>query len=193
MQLLIILFQSFISLATSCHLVISITECSSSVTKSWLTLCNPMDCSPCSSVHGILQARRVEWVAIFFCRGSSRPRNQTQVSCISGRYFTDWATREASITERNVLKSPWFYPPLFLAACVEFGHYNAHEPKASCCGYFYCKSICMFVPFSLLLQVFLLIQSEKMKNDYIYLSWLARCCESSFKRHRGIFLFLSVF
>lgn len=51
----------------------------------------------------------------------------------------------------------------------------------------------MFVPFSLLLQVFLLIQSEKMKNDYIYLSWLARCCESSFKRYRRIFLLLSVF
>ena len=55
-----------------------------SVTQSCLTLCNPMDCSPPgSSVHGILQARWLEWVSIPFPRGSSRPRDQIQVSCIS--------------------------------------------------------------------------------------------------------------
>ena len=47
------------------------------------------------TVHGILQARILEWVAIPFSRGSSQPRDQTQVSCISGRFFTSWATREA--------------------------------------------------------------------------------------------------
>ena len=53
------------------------------------TLCNPMDCSPPgSSVHGILLARILEWVAISFSRGSSRPRDRTQVSCIVGRFFT---------------------------------------------------------------------------------------------------------
>ena len=52
--------------------------------------CNPMDCSlPGSSVHGILQARILEWVAISFSRESSQPRNQTQVSCIASRFFTD--------------------------------------------------------------------------------------------------------
>ena len=50
---------------------------------------------PGSPVHGILQARRLEWVAISFCRGSSQPReDQTQVSCIAGRLFTVWTTRE---------------------------------------------------------------------------------------------------
>ena len=44
-------------------------------------LCDPMDYSPGSSVHGILQARILEWVAIPFFRGSSRPRDRTQVSC----------------------------------------------------------------------------------------------------------------
>ena len=45
--------------------------------------CDPMDCNPLvSSVHGILQARILEWVVISFSRGSSQPRNQTQVSCI---------------------------------------------------------------------------------------------------------------
>ena len=54
-----------------------------------------MDCSPPgSSIHGILQARVLEWVAISFSRGSSRPRDQTRVSPIGGRCFTIWATRE---------------------------------------------------------------------------------------------------
>jgi len=52
-----------------------------------------MDCSPSGfSVHGILQARILEWVAISFSKGSSQPRDQTQVSRIAGRFFTIWAT-----------------------------------------------------------------------------------------------------
>ena len=60
------------------------------------TLCDPMDCSPPgSSVHEILQARILEWVVISFSRGSSWPRDQTQVSCTGAGFFTVWATREA--------------------------------------------------------------------------------------------------
>ena len=59
------------------------------------TLCDPMDCSlPGSSLHGILQGRGLEWVAISFSRGSSWPRNWTRVSRIPGRSFNLWATRE---------------------------------------------------------------------------------------------------
>ena len=51
--------------------------------------CNPMDCSPLgSSVYGISQARILEWVAISFSRGSSRPRDRTHVSCVAGRFLT---------------------------------------------------------------------------------------------------------
>ena len=58
--------------------------CCSQIAKLCLTLCDPMDCSlPGFSVHGILQARRLEWVAMLSSRGSSRPRDQTCVSCIS--------------------------------------------------------------------------------------------------------------
>ena len=66
------------------------------VTQSCLTSCNPMDyCPPGSSVHGILQARILEWVAIPFSRGSSWPRDRTWISHIAGRLFTLWATRKA--------------------------------------------------------------------------------------------------
>ena len=70
----------------------------SEVTQSCPTLWDPMDCStPGSSLHGILQARVLEWVAISFSRGSSRPRDRTWVSLIPGRRFNLWATREAHI------------------------------------------------------------------------------------------------
>ena len=66
------------------------------IAQSFLTLRDPMDCSlPGSFVHGILQARILERVAILFSRGFSQPRNGTQVSCIAGEFFTIWATREA--------------------------------------------------------------------------------------------------
>ena len=62
------------------------SESESEVTQSCPTLCDPMDCSLSgSSVHEILQARVLEWLAIFLSRRSSRPRNQTRVSHIAGR------------------------------------------------------------------------------------------------------------
>ena len=68
----------------------------SEVAQLWPTLCDPMDCSLSgSSVHGILQARILEWVVISSSRGSSEPRDRTQVSCIAGGRFIVWATREA--------------------------------------------------------------------------------------------------
>ena len=51
------------------------------------TLCDPMD----YPVHGILQARILEWIAFPLSRGSSKPRDETQVSCIAGRFFTSSA------------------------------------------------------------------------------------------------------
>ena len=71
-------------------------ESASEVAQSCPTLCDPVDCSlPGSPVHGILQASILEWVAISFSRGFSRPRDWTQISCIAGRCFNLWATREA--------------------------------------------------------------------------------------------------
>ena len=69
--------------------------------QSCLTLCDPMDCSlPDSSVHGILQARILEWVAMSSSRGYSWPRDRTLISCISRipvRLFIHWPTWEVPI------------------------------------------------------------------------------------------------
>ena len=61
------------------------------VAQSCLTLCDPMD----YTVRAIRQARILEWVAFPFSTGSSQPRDRTQVSRISGKFFTNWATKEA--------------------------------------------------------------------------------------------------
>ena len=57
------------------------------------TLCDPVD----YTVHGILRAKILEWVAVLFSRGSSQPKDQTQVSHIAGGFFTSRATQEALI------------------------------------------------------------------------------------------------
>ena len=81
-------------LPRSAPLLVCVHVCS--VALSCPTLCDPMDYSPPgSSVHGIFQARTLEWIAVSFSRGSSSPRNGTQVSCTADRLFTYWAMREA--------------------------------------------------------------------------------------------------
>ena len=75
------------------------SESESEVAQSCLTLCNPMDCSlPGSSVHGIFQARVLEWVAILFCRGSSRPPGLLHYRWI----LNLWNTREAHKWSRTM-------------------------------------------------------------------------------------------
>ena len=79
--------------------------------KSCPTLCDPMDCSlPGSSVHRIFQVRIQEWVAISFFRGSSQPRDQTHipcVSCIGRQIFYHWATWEAHVWQSYWRRAQW--------------------------------------------------------------------------------------
>ena len=83
-----------------------------SCNQNQVRLCDPVDCSPPgSSVHGILQARRLEWVATPFSRGSSQPRDRTQVSCTAGGFFTTCATRAA----QNC-----FYPSVIVSPLSHF-------------------------------------------------------------------------
>ena len=85
----------------------TIMKVKTKVDQSCPTLCDPID----YTVHGILQARILQWVAFPFSSGSSQPRDQTQVSHISGRFFTNWAMREAIIVAticrafKNILSS----------------------------------------------------------------------------------------
>ena len=83
------------------------------VAKSCPTLCDSMNCSlPGSSVHLILQARILDWLANPFSRGSSRTRDWTKVSCIAGKFFTIRATRDAPIYAAAAAKSLQSCPTL---------------------------------------------------------------------------------
>ena len=72
------------------------------VAQSCLILCNPMD----YTVHGILQARILEWVAVPFSRGSSLPRDRTQVSHTAGGFFTSWILKQVAISFSRVSSQP---------------------------------------------------------------------------------------
>ena len=81
------------------------------LTQLCLTVCNSMDCSPPgSSVHGILQAKILKWVAISFSKGSSWARDQTRISYMAGRFFTAESTGKPSTTFSVPLDSVhiWF-------------------------------------------------------------------------------------
>ena len=91
-----------------------------SVTQLRLTLCNPRNCSPTgSSVHRILHSRILVWVAIPVSRGSSQPKDWTQVSFIAGRFFTVWVTGKPiqaywsglPFPTPGDLPDPWIEPP----------------------------------------------------------------------------------
>ena len=90
------------------------SEVKVSVTQLCLTLCDPWTVA---SVHGILQARILEWVTIPISRGSSRPRGQTWVSLMAGRFFTIWATREAYILRIQKLNPSFLICPGLKLSC----------------------------------------------------------------------------
>ena len=104
-----------------------LSESESDVAQPGPTLCDPVDCSqPCSSIHGIFQARILEWVAISFSRGSSQPRDWARVAHIVSRCFTVWATRE-------VLAWIWKYRVWWGDPCVHLffsthSHVCPHPP-----------------------------------------------------------------
>ena len=107
---------------------------------SHIWLCDPMDCT----IPGILQARIQGWVAFPFSRSSSQPRDQTQVSCIAGSFFTSWARRETSKNHRDCIEtrdninnpagkfkplSPEFFLLKNLCFISVFGYFNTSSQK----------------------------------------------------------------
>ena len=109
------------------------------VAQSCPTLCDPMDCSPPgSSVHGILQARILEWVAIPFSRVSSPPGDWTQVSCTAGSFCTVWATgKPMSLIEYLVINFAIF----ILVVVHVTGHVFLTLFKYQCLAWYlaYCR------------------------------------------------------
>ena len=90
----------FLLLCCWCYMCVSVCVCVCVcvylLLSCVLVLCKSMDCSlPVSSVHGLLQARILEWAAILFFRVSAWSRDWAWVSCIEGRFFTFWVTRDA--------------------------------------------------------------------------------------------------
>ena len=101
-----------------------------SAAQSCPTLCDPTDCSsPGSSVHGILQARILEWVAIPFSRGSSQPRDQTQASCIAGRFFIVWVQYRSHTPQGNSAQVPELMNPHTATREKPEPQWRAHLPQ----------------------------------------------------------------
>ena len=119
-----------------------------------------MDCSmPGSSLHGIFQERILEWVSCSFSRGSSWPRDWNQVSCIAGRLFTVWATRESLCKERL-----WLFPFLMKESRVQRCSVG--------CPSSYLQGIAMWAFFNLVL--FPYIQNIKTWSSLGHWVWWGR-------------------
>ena len=124
------------------------------VTQLCSTLCDPMNCSlPGPSAHGILKARTLEWVAIFFTRGSFQPRGWTWVSCTAGRFFTIRATREVPILPQKINKLTLFPSHKLHVPCIAPRHRGAMTCFSSSWG----------------LHLFLLGLPQSLKYTHFYL------------------------
>ena len=129
-----------------------------------LTLWDPIDCSlPGASVHGILQARILEWVAIPFSRGSSQPKDQTQVSCIAGGFFTNWATREYKAEK-------WVFKENHHINCTkeERKIFHCRRPPGNCVSWEYQSfaSSSLFFSFDFLFSHEIYVQTQQYEYEY---------------------------
>ena len=115
--------------------IINMSKSKSEVAQSCPTLCDPMDCSlPGSSVQGIFQAIVLEWIAIFFSRGSSLPRDRIRVPCIVDRRSTFWATRELSNYHTIALIShaSKVMPKILQASLQQYVNHELPDVQSGC-------------------------------------------------------------
>ena len=111
----------FVFFWVTSHSMIVSDQWSVKVAQSCPILCDPMD----YTVHGTLQARTLEWVAFPFSRGSSQPRDRTQVSRIAGRFFTSWATRETGVGSLSLLQWIFLTQELNGVSCFAGGFFTS--------------------------------------------------------------------
>ena len=140
------------------------------VTQSCLTLCDPIDCCPpVYSVHGILQARIPEWVAIPFSSRSSQPRDRTQVSCVVCQVLYIWAYITIGCYQnQEIVIGAILLARLqtFLHISFEFSVINRYWIFAKCC---FCVPIEMIIWFSspsLLIWWITLIDFQMWNHDF---------------------------
>ena len=107
------------------------------------TFCDSMDCNlPGSSVHGIPQARILQWVAIPFSRRSSWPWDWTPVSCIAGRFFTIWATKvKVRVPQSCPIPQPWNSPGQNTGVGSHFPLQGSSQPRDRNPGLPHCKQM----------------------------------------------------
>ena len=142
---------------------------------------------PSSSVHGILQARILEWFAVSFSRGSSQPRNWTQVSCTAGRLFTDWTIRELYKTTNLIFRTIYkiCHQSLRNLSLRNMWSNLEWEEKASC-KYFYETRFVSIAVVGLCLN-------KGLKSNFVYLestvkiTWWSYWREISFPIKRTYF------
>ena len=166
--------------------------CYAVLSRSIVTLCNPMGCSlPGSSVHGD-KARILEWVAMLSSRGSSQLRDQTQVSCIADRFFTSWGTREVLgyTQKKNIIQKDTGTPILFqhyLQQPRQGSNRNVHQQsnRFRCAIYIYNgillshkkNEIMSFAATWMNIEMIILSEVSLRKINII---WYHSCVESNF-------------
>ena len=139
---LYILWEKLLQVLKAFKFCVSFQRCGL-VTKSCLTLVTPMDCSPPGScVHGIFQARILEWVAISFSRGSSWPRNQTRFSCRQTPALQIGSLQPEPVRE---VKSPRLYGSHKALSNYITDYIHFHISEYS---YVFCKFFVWFLPYN---------------------------------------------
>ena len=119
------LLSSFLRVAIHIS-ILKIAGCS----VAQLSLCGPMDCSPPgSSIHGILQARILEWVATYYSRASSQPKDWTHVFCIADRFFTTRTNWEA----QKIAECLLIEKPEYITRFVKFNSFSSDKYLLTSC------------------------------------------------------------
>ena len=126
--------------------------------------CKSMNCSlPGSSVHGIPQARILEWFAVSFSRGSFQPRNWTQIFCIAGRFFPDWIIRELCKTTNLIFRTIYkiCHQSLRNLSLRNMWSNLEWEEKTSCKYFYETKFVAI--------TVVVLCLNKGLKSNFVYL------------------------
>ena len=144
------------------------------VTQACPSLCDPMD----YTVHGILQARILEWVAFSFSRGSSQPRDWTQVSRLVGRFFTNWAMREELMFWGTLIQFCMTAAPFTFVPWSTNFHFF-HIFSKTCHSLFFCPFFVWNSSHTLECKVLIRLSLMTCDVEHLSICSLVRCISSA--------------